>query len=258
MGVLPQRFGGISLARFFVDPQDIKGDTAIITGPDVKHISKVLRMGNGDRLTILDGRGLVFTAEITGMTKDEVTCHLLGPEVAPAEPNLKVTLVQGLPKGDKMETIIQKCTELGIYQIIPLAAARSVVRLDGKKAAERQQRWQRVAMEAAKQCRRPVIPRVQKLCQLTEVISMIPTNALGVIAWEDEKQQSLRQLLQGVTMPEEIYIFIGPEGGFDPEEVARLSQRGWPNVTLGPRILRTETAGPTALTMVLYHYGELG
>ncbi len=246
------------MPRFFVQPEQIKETTAIITGPDVKHITRVLRMAVGDPLTVLDGTGAVYQAEIREINKEEILCRLLGQEKAYSEPHLKVTLVQGLPKGDKMETIIQKSTELGVHRIIPLAAARSVVKLEGKKVAERQERWQRVAMEAAKQCRRAGVPEVQRLCRWDEVLAGIPLGALVLMPWEDERQQSLKEVLQNVAPPSEVYLFIGPEGGFTPEEAARAREQGFHSVTLGHRILRTETAGPAALTMVLYHYGELG
>ncbi|MCL5935023.1 MAG: 16S rRNA (uracil(1498)-N(3))-methyltransferase [Bacillota bacterium] len=246
------------MPRFFVRPEQIKESTAIISGPDVKHITRVLRMAAGDPLILLDGTGAVYQAVIREINKEEILCQLLEQTTAHTEPTLKVTLVQGLPKGDKMETIIQKCTELGVHRIVPLAAGRSVVKLEGKKAAERQERWQRVAVEAAKQCRRAGVPEVQRLSRWDEVLNGIPSDALVLMPWEDEKRQSLREVLQGVAAPSEVYLFIGPEGGFEPEEAARIGEKGFHRVTLGSRILRTETAGPAALTMVLYHYGELG
>lgn len=258
MGILPQHLGGIDLARFFVQPEQIQGDIAIITGPDVKHISRVLRMEVGDGLDILDGSGMVYQAKICEINKQEIHCEILGREQADTEPRLKVTLVQGLPKGDKLETIIQKCTELGIHRIIPLAATRSVVKLDSKKAAERQERWQRVAMEAAKQCRRAGVPEVRNLTAWDELWQQIPQDAPVLLAWEEEKKQSIKKLLQGLPTPSQIYILIGPEGGFDPTEVDKAMANGAQPVTLGSRILRTETAGPSVLTMVLYQYGELG
>ncbi len=246
------------MARFFVQPQQIQADRAIITGSDVKHISKVLRMALGDPLTVLDGRGMVYQAEVCEINKEEIVCRLLSSERGAGEPALKVTLVQGLPKGDKMESIIQKCTELGVHRIIPLAASRSVVKLEAKKAMERQERWQRVALEAAKQCRRSHVPEVQQLRCWEDILADIPANALLIMPWEEEKAQSLRPLLQSLEKPSELYLFIGPEGGLDAVEVTAAQERGCHLVTLGERILRTETAGPAVLTMVLYHYGELG
>ncbi|MDO7788237.1 16S rRNA (uracil(1498)-N(3))-methyltransferase [Desulforamulus aquiferis] len=245
------------MARFFIEPHQIREDSAVITGPDVKHIVRVLRMEPGATLTLLDGRGKAFKAEISEIHKEEIKCRLLGKEDQISEPNLKVTLVQGLPKGDKLESIIQKCTELGVHRIIPLAAKRSVVRLEGKKIIERQERWQRVALEASKQCRRSEIPSVDRLSSWEEVFTGIPAGALLLLPWEGEKMQHLSKVLL-VESPREVYIFIGPEGGFEPEEVDRAVKEGCHRVTLGSRILRTETAGPATLTMVLFHYGEIG
>ncbi|ABO51003.1 protein of unknown function DUF558 [Desulforamulus reducens MI-1] len=247
------------MPRFFVQPEQINSDTAVINGPDVKHISRVLRMETGNNLTLLDGRGNVYLAQILEINKQEVHCRILEQQEATSEPTVKVTLVQGLPKGDKMETIIQKCTELGVSSIIPLAAARSIVKLDAKKAAERVQRWQRVAVEAAKQCRRSGIPEVYMLSSWDEILQQIPPDALVLMPWEGERTKSLREVLQTRPMaPGQVYIFIGPEGGFEEEEVERVKEKGFYPVTLGSRILRTETAGPAALTMVLYQFGELG
>lgn len=246
------------MARFFVESHQIKEDRAVITGPDVKHITRVLRMETGNHLTLLDGQGNAFRAEIIEILKDEIHFLIMGREEMQSEPKLKVTLVQGLPKGDKMESIIQKCTELGIHRIIPLAAKRSIVKLEGKKVAERQERWQRVALEASKQCRRTGVPSVEKLLTWNEVFSTIPSEALLLLPWEDEQVQPLRKVLQEVDVPREVYIFIGPEGGFESDEVTRAGEKGCHRITLGPRILRTETAGPATLAMVLYHYGEIG
>ncbi|MEG6520769.1 16S rRNA (uracil(1498)-N(3))-methyltransferase [Desulfotomaculum sp. 1211_IL3151] len=247
------------MPRFFVQPEQINSDTALIKGPDVKHISRVLRMAVGDSLTLLDGRGNVYLAEIVEINKEEVQCKILEQQTANSEPKIQVTLVQGLPKGDKMETIIQKCTELGVSRVIPLAAARSVVKLDANKAADRQQRWQRVAMEAAKQCRRAGIPEVHRVSDWDTILAKLPPDALVLMPWEAEKSQSLGEILRQKTVaPPEVYIFIGPEGGFEDDEAQRLKDKGYHLVTLGNRILRTETAGPAALTMVLYQYGELG
>lgn len=247
------------MPRFFVQPEQINSHTALIKGPDVKHISRVLRMATGDSLTLLDGRGNVYRTEIVEINKEEVHCRILEQQAVNSEPKVHVTLVQGLPKGDKLETIIQKCTELGVSRIIPLAAARSVVKLDSKKAADRQQRWQRVAMEAAKQCRRAGIPEVEPLSDWATILTKLPPDALVLMPWEAARSQSLGDVLRQKPLPpSEVYIFIGPEGGFEDDEAQRIKDKGFHLVTLGNRILRTETAGPAALTMVLYQYGELG
>ncbi len=245
------------MARFFVDPDNIKKRQAVITGPDVKHIQKVLRLGEGDAVTLLDGRGNQYQANITGYNRDAVFCSIVSKDAAVGEPPVKVTLVQGLPKGDKMELVIQKGTELGVTRFIPLKCIRSVVKLDEKKAVERQKRWQRVALEAAKQCRRPLVPKVSVPLKWQEVIDEIPEDALLIIPWEGETAASVKDVLANREY-NNIYIVVGPEGGFEPSEIDNAKMCGAKTVTLGPRILRTETAGLALISILMYLYGDIG
>lgn len=243
--------------RFFVTPEEFRQDQIIITGPDVKHISRVLRLDRGDLVEVLDGLGLAARVRIEQVGKESITCLKEEEYTPPGEPPLKVTLLQGLPKGEKMELIIQKATELGVNAIIPVSCRRSVVQLDEKKAGSRRERWQRVAMEAAKQCRRPVIPGVGAVDDLSRILNAVPQGALLLMPWEDEKSQSFKDMLAG-DRPGEIYILIGPEGGFEPEEVSLSRKYGGVPVSLGPRILRTETAGLACLAAIMYRWGDLG
>ena len=245
------------MARFFVNPENIKRNQAVITGPDVKHIQKVLRLGEGDSVTLLDGLGNQYQANITSYKRDAVFCTIVSKDAALGEPPVRVTLVQCLPKGDKMELVIQKGTELGVTRFIPLKCSRSVVKLDEKKAVERQKRWQRVALEAAKQCRRPLVPEVNVPLEWQEVISEIPQDALLIIPWEGETAVSVKDVLANREY-NDIYIVVGPEGGFEPFEVEAARMRGAKTVSLGPRILRTETAGLALTSIVMYLYGDIG
>ncbi|OAT82390.1 16S rRNA (uracil(1498)-N(3))-methyltransferase [Desulfotomaculum copahuensis] len=245
------------MSRFFVAPEQISGERVIITGPDVIHISRVLRLGAGDTVTVLDGAGRACRVRLTAAGKDAVEGLIIEEFAAGGESPLRVTLLQGLAKGDKMEMIIQKCTELGVAAVVPLHCRRSVARLEPGKARQRRERWQRVAMEAAKQCRRAVIPRVTEVMSLPEALELIPPDALAVMPYEMEKCRALKQVLRGRAAGE-VYLLIGPEGGFEPLEVDLATGRGVIPVSLGPRILRTETAGPAALAMVLYELGDLG
>lgn len=154
------------MPRFFVAPEQVKAGKVTITGTDVIHIAKVLRLRVGDLITVLDGRGKVYEAVLEEVSRDEVTCAVIEEKTVVDEPGLKLTLVQGLPKGDKMDFIIQKATELGVSRIIPLACERAVVKLTGDKQQRRLDRWQRIALEAAKQCRRPDIPEVAALATI--------------------------------------------------------------------------------------------
>lgn len=244
--------------RFFVSPEQIKECRIRITGPDVNHIARVLRLGRGSALTILDGRGKSYAAVIHELGRDEVFCDI-NKELpsTPACP-VKVTLVQGIPKGDKMDLIIQKGTELGVSRVIPLICSRCVVRLAGDRLPRKQERWQRIALEAAKQCRRPDVPEVAEPAELDGVLGSLPANCTALIPWEEENKVSLKDLLYEIEAVEETYVFIGPEGGFTAEEVAEARAAGVRPVTLGPRILRTETAGIAVITMVLCRWGDLG
>jgi len=247
------------VARFFVDPAQFRDEKVHISGEDVKHITKVLRLQPGDHITVCDGLGCDFLVEIREMNRDEVTGAILEKGVNPAEPPIGVTLIQGLPKGEKFELIIQKCTELGISRIIPVSMERSVVQLDARKAEARRERWQRVAAEAAKQCQRGRIPQVDKLCNWNDLWDMIPPDSLLIMPWEVEKEQGLKEVLDKQTgKRRNIYLIIGPEGGIAPREAEAVLAKGAFSVTLGPRILRTETAGLAVLAIIMYQLGDLG
>ncbi|MFZ5641674.1 MAG: 16S rRNA (uracil(1498)-N(3))-methyltransferase [Bacillota bacterium] len=262
------------MARFFVVPDQVEDGRVTITGSDIRHISRVLRLGPGDMVTCVDGTGRELTARIKEINNNAVVCEITGETMSAAEPPIQVTLCQGLPKGDKMELIIQKCCELGVHRIIPVNCARTVVQLDVKKAVQRQVRWQRVAEEAAKQARRGNIPLVVELTDFSDVLRQVPTGALALVPWEEEGQAGFKAVLSEYRRvkpdkpdcPEipcapgipEIWIFIGPEGGFTIEEADQARQAGCRTVTLGPRILRTETAAITALALVMYELGDIG
>ena len=252
--------GAMSMARVFVPPTQIKGGQAYITGAEMEHIDRVLRLAVGDEVTILDGLGGVFLASISEKNKDNVFCDIIGADMPDNEPPVKVTLVQGLPKADKMELVVQKGTELGLAGLIPLQCQRSIVRLDAKKAAQRQERWQRIAMEAAKQCRRGKYPKVEQVMNWGEVLNSLPKQAIALLPWEEESGRGIKSLRDKyeASAPSEIYVFIGPEGGFTGAEVLRAQEYGVIPVSLGPRILRTETAGLAVLSMLMYEFGDLG
>lgn len=236
--------------RFFVKKEDISDNTAIITGEDVKHISRVLRMAPGDKVMICDGVGYQYLAEIAEISKDDVRLSILSAERCASEPHQRITLYQGLPKGDKMELIVQKCVELGISEIVPAAAERSVVKVKPGEFGGKRTRYQRVAYEAAKQCGRGIIPEIAELT--TFKAADFSRHDLIIIAYEDEKSKTLKSLLKDNLSAKDIAVVIGPEGGLERCEVDTLIQKGGTAVTLGPRILRTETAGMAALAMILY------
>jgi len=246
------------LPRFFVAPEQVQGDNIIVTGPEAHHITRVLRLGAGDIITLLDGRGNLYECRIHQKEGNSVICRVLRREQAGGEPPLRVVLVQGIAKGERMDVVIQKGTELGAAAFWPVHCRRSVVRLDVKKGAARLERWQRIAAEAAKQCRRARVPEVMEPLDFATALDLLPPTALVLVPWEEAAGRTLKEEMHSGSRPDEVYVIIGPEGGLERTEVEAACRRGGVPVTLGPRILRTETAGPAAITMILYHWGDLG
>lgn len=236
--------------RFFVTPDQIDGDTAKITGDDAKHIAKVLRMEKGDLLELCDGESNEYIARIELIEQGTVTLFITERPDGPAEPPYRVTLFQCLPKSDKMELIIQKCVELGVYEIAPVISKRCVVKLDKNGASSKHRRYERIAYEAAKQCKRGIIPRVLEVCELSKV-DFSGFDAI-IIPYECETEYTLKACLKDIHDAKRIALIIGPEGGFEKSEVEGVISKGGVSVTLGKRILRTETAGMAVLAMINY------
>lgn len=236
--------------RFFIEPHAVCGNEAVLTGEDVQHIAKVLRLRAGDEVTLCDGAKTEYTARIDLVEKERITLRVLETAASKTESAVEITLYQGLPKAGKLETIIQKCVELGIGKVIPFDAERSVVKLSEKDFAKKQSRYQRVAYEAAKQSRRGIIPEVGGLVKLAK--EDFSGFDLILLAYEEERGTTLKKALRAKMDAKRIALIVGPEGGFAPEEADMLIQRGAVSVSLGPRILRTETAGMAMLAMTVY------
>ena len=244
------------MPKFFIKKENIKNNIVTITGQDATHISKVLRHNAGDIITLCDGEGTDFSAQITDCTKDSVVLEITDTIPCTAEPGVLVTLFQGLPKQGKMDYIIEKCTELGISRIVPVSMKRSVVKIEDKKSeAKKLERWRKIAQESVKQCGRGKIPEITEVMTTDEAIRFSATLDITIAAYENEKEVSLKSVLEKHT-PESIGIFIGPEGGLDDKEIDKIKAAGIPAVTLGKRILRTETAGHTVLGAIMYEYNE--
>lgn len=245
------------MPKFFIDKNTIQNENVTISGGDAVHISKVLRLTEGDTLTLCDGEGTDYCGVITSLTKDAVMFSLTDAHPCLAEPKLSVTLFQGLPKQGKMDYIIEKCTELGISRIVPVSMHRCVMAVKDAKAEDKKLgRWRKIAAEAVKQCGRGIIPEVTGVMTIEEAISYAKTLDLTIAAYEDEREVSLKTALENHA-PKSVGIFIGPEGGFEEGEIKKLAQANIPSVTLGRRILRTETAGCAVLTAVMYEFNEL-
>lgn len=241
--------------QFFVEPGQIRDKEVIITGSDVNHIRNVLRMRPGEEIAVSNGiDGREYRCGIERFTEDEVICTLRFVKEDGVELPSRIFLFQGLPKADKMELIVQKAVELGAYEVIPVAARRCVVRLDAKKAAAKIGRWQGIAEAAAKQSKRGVIPNVHPVMNMREAVAYAGTMDIRVIPYElAEDMGHTRDVIGAVEPGKDIAVFIGPEGGFEECEVQMAVEAGIEPITLGKRILRTETAGLTVLSWLMYH-----
>lgn len=239
---------------FFVEPSQIQGKKIIITGSDVNHIRNVLRMKIGEEIAVSNGAdNREYRCGIEEYTEEEVICTLRFIKEDGVELPAKVYLFQGLPKADKMELIIQKAVELGVHEVIPVAAKRCVVKLDEKKAAAKVNRWQGIAEAAAKQSRRGVIPAVHSVMSMQEAVAYAHDMDVRIIPYElAEDMRHTRSVIEAVKAGESVAVFIGPEGGFEESEVLAAVKEGIEPVTLGRRILRTETAGLTVLSWLMY------
>lgn len=240
--------------QFFVDASQIQGTKVIITGKDVNHIKNVLRMKKGEEISVSNGvDGKEYRCGIEELSNEEVICTLRFIKEEGLELPSKVYLFQGLPKADKMEFIIQKAVELGVYQIIPVSLKRAVVKLDEKKEKNKISRWQQIAEAAAKQSKRGIIPEVKHVMSMKEAIAYSERCQVRMIPYELAKDmKETKKILEGLKQGEDIAVFIGPEGGFEESEVKEAMDSGVIPVTLGKRILRTETAGMTVLSWIMY------
>ncbi len=241
--------------QFFVKPEQINGKDITITGSDVNHIKNVLRMKTGEEIAVSNGvDGKEYRCEITEIGEDTIQCHLRFIKEDGVELPSKVYLFQGLPKADKMELIIQKAVELGAYEIIPVATKRAVVKLDEKKAKAKIARWQGISEAAAKQSKRRVVPKIKEVMTFHEAVSYAKAMDVKLIPYElAEGMQATKSLIDGLLPGQEIAVFIGPEGGFEEGEIEEAQRNGIMPITLGRRILRTETAGFTVLSWIMYH-----
>lgn len=244
--------------RFFADENGIDHGTACLNIEDSRHALRVLRLATGDEVELVCAPGR-YLAQITGETDGLVQVKIL-QALRQTEARTQVTLYQGLPKADKMEMIAQKTTELGVYAIRPVAMERCVVKLEGKDADKKVERWQKIAREAVKQCARVSVPEVLEPKKLTQLEEELKQLDVLIVPWEDARDGSIRQALAPFEGREalRVGILIGPEGGISGQEAHWLAENaGAKLVTLGPRILRTETAGLCALTMVMAFRGEM-
>lgn len=250
--------------HFFVNPSQICDTRVIITGDDVNHIKNVIRLKAGDEISISNGEdGRDYRCQIEEITETQVVCRLRFIKEDGVELPAKVYLFQGLPKNDKMELIIQKTVELGVYELIPVAMKRCVVKLDEKKAKSKIARWQTIAEAAAKQSKRAVIPQVKEVMTYRQALEYAKDMDVKLVPYEMEDildnasgMAGTKKLMESLRAGQRIAVFIGPEGGFEQDEIDAAISLGMNPVTLGKRILRTETAGMTIMAWMMYQLEE--
>lgn len=241
------------MAWFFINENTL-GEKIILTGENARHISKSLRMAKGEHITVCTPDGRRHDCEISGFTTDSVEATIISSTVCEQEPNVRITLFMALTKGDKMDDIVQKSVELGVYDIVPVLTARCISRPDNKQMSKKVQRWQKIADNAAMQSRRGLIPRVHECVTLNAASSMLTQYDTAVVFYECGGKK-LSSIINDCS--KKIAIFIGSEGGFEQQEIDDLTDSGVIPATLGKRILRAQTAPIAAITAIMYQTGNL-
>lgn len=249
--------------RIFVAPQNVHIDDRVVLIDDEQahHIDRVLRLKTGDTLTAFDGTGAEYYLRLQGRINGALAGKIEDFRTTLREPQIQLALVQGIAKGDKMDTIIQKAVEIGINAVYPVVTQYSAVRLDADKAKKKVIRWQTIAREACKQCRRNLVPEIKPVMDLHTFYSSCMENALTIMLYENETKTMLRTVLRqnmDRLKNNTAFLLVGPEGGFSPEEAEKIKNKGGLTAGLGPRILRTETAGLAAASIIMYECGDLG
>ena len=248
------------MPKFFIKSNQINEKTITILGTDVNHIANVLRLKVDDEIQICNEEtGINYNTKIIGLNKEIVKCDIIEELQPNAEPGVYINILQGLPKAEKMELIIQKCTELGVKEITPVEMERCIVKLDNKSASKKQERWQKIAEVAAKQSGRDIIPKINNVTNIKNICNMLEDYDIVLVPYENEKTVTLKEVLK--ELPKEnlkIAIVIGPEGGFEEKEILNLEQKNCKIVTLGNRILRTETVAMAMTSVILYELADFG
>jgi 16S rRNA (uracil1498-N3)-methyltransferase len=246
------------MTRIFLPPEELTSEEIIITGDNARHLALVLKIHPGEPITVFDGQGCRYDCTVMKVHKNEVIVQLMNKTPYSAESPLLITLAQSLPKGDKMDLIIQKATELGVREVIPLVTERSQVRHTHKI-----ERWRKIALSASRQSGRDKIPEIHEPLDYKEYLNS-PTGKCGngeftgIIFSEKHKTRNLKQVLSGFRETKPITVLVGPEGGFSKGEVSAAVEKGFIEASMGPRILRTETAPIAAISIIQYELGDLG
>src|SRR4030043_454309 len=243
------------MPRFYVPQPQIKNEMLRIEGDEVRHIRRVLRLKAGDEIIVFDGSGKEYEGTIVEERPFSVVIRIQNIFSSKRESHLEITLAQSLLKGEKMDYLIQKATELGVKEIVPFFSSRSVPLLEKSGRLKRHHRWERIAIEASKQCGRGVVPKIEPLQGYSEMLQSVSPDSLRLILWEREGT-NLKEVLGKSIGKKEVFFIIGPEGGFSQEEIEEANKAEFLRVTLGRRILRAETASLCFLSILQYDWGD--
>ena len=248
------------MPKFFVKDNQISNNIINIIGTDVNHIANVLRLKIDDEIQVCnEDKGINYNTKIIEINKEEVKCSILEEIKSKAEAGVHINILQGLPKAEKMELIIQKCTELGVKEITPVEMERCIVKLDSKSANKKQERWRKIAEVAAKQSGRDMIPQINNVTNIKNICNILEDYDIVLVPYENEKNTTLKEILKELPKKDlKIAIVIGPEGGFEEKEIKALEQNDYKIVTLGNRILRTETVAMAMTSVILYELADFG
>ena len=245
------------MARFFVPKKNLRETRGLIDGQEFRHLKKVLRLGPGDLITVFDDSGWEHDAVIRKLSAEQGEIEILRSYEAGRESPLQMTLGVALTKGEKMDFVVEKATELGVQKIAPFTSTFAVPKLDAGKIGARTARWRKIALSATKQCGRTRVPEILPICQFETLVKSDSAQALKLLFWEDEQQQSISQAREKYPQAESLLLAIGPEGGFESQEVELAKSHGFELVHIGRRILRAETAAVAALSLVQFLWGDL-
>ncbi len=246
------------MRRFFIEKKYINDNSARITGKEVNHLKNVLRLNIGENVNVFDGTGIEYYAVITAIEKDAITIDLKNQFMSTLDSPVKVTIGQGFLKDRKMDTIVRNLTELGMVRWIPFMGSRSIPKPDQKRLAKRKERWQEIAKESLKQCKLSRLPEIHDTVSYDRLLELSDECDVKIFFWEEETI-SLSIIQKEIKKtPESIFIMLGPEGGFTEEEASKAKEKGFITASLGPRVMKADTASIAALTLVQYLFGDIG
>lgn len=243
------------VSRFYVPPEAINDKIITVTGGDVRHIVSVMRLGKSDRVVVFDGTGAEYAGVIKEVLAKSLKIEIIETRPAPATEGIKITLIQSIPKKEKMDYIVEKATELGVGTIIPVTTKRTIVEWDERKCRTAEMRWRKIALEAAKQCGRVDVPKIDPVRRYSELIKAMPSCELALIAALDDSAIPLKDAIAGFKSRDgKIAVAIGPEGDFTPDEIAAAKEAGFRLISLGRRVLKSDTAGLAVLAVLNYEF----